>query len=248
MRPVSPSLLRHQAPRSAARLAATAAAILAVATLAGPGIGQETATLALPEGVVNGQFREGGEQPEGWTLSGEGGAWVDRDVLELKGNAQSAASWMTRRHIITPGGLYRLQFSARRLQGGGGCIVSGPADVNRDYHEVGPQWRTFSHVFRAADSSPRDVPLRLGYWQAAGTIQFDWVRLTPVVPVYQRTAVGPLGGDEAVRNGKYVFQTQFGGRGTNHHRVLLRATAGFNTNRWTFGHGEVVYRFELPGR
>ncbi|NMC19426.1 MAG: DUF4091 domain-containing protein, partial [Thermogutta sp.] len=47
---------------------------------------------------------------------------------------------------------------------------------------------------------------------------------------------------------KYVFQTQFGGRGTNHHRVLLRATAGFNTNRWTFGHGEVVYRFELPGR
>jgi len=247
MRPASLSLSRYQGTHPPARLVATAA-IVVLATLAGEGVGRKTAAQSLPDGVVNAQFREGDSQPQGWTLSGEGGVWVNRDILELTGNAESAASWMTRQHIITPGGLYRLQFSARRLQSGGGCIVSGPADVNRDYHDVGPQWRTFSHVFRAGDSSPRDVPLRLGYWQAAGTIQFDSVSLTPVVPIYQSTAVGPLGNDEAVRNGKYVFQTQFGGRGTNHHRVLLRATAGFNTNRWTFGNGEVIYRFQLPGR
>ncbi len=239
--------VRCQETHPTARSAATAV-VVAITILTGFGMGEKTAAQSLPDGVVNGQFREGDSQPQGWTLSGEGGAWVDRDVLELKGNVQAAASWTTRQHIIRPGGLYRLQFSARRLQGGGGCIVSGPADINRDYHDLGPQWRTYGHVFRAGDASPSDVPLRLGYWQAGGTIQFDWVAVTPVVPIYRSTAVGPLGSDEAVRNGKYVFQTQFGGRGTNHHRVLLRATAGFNTNRWTFGNGEVIYRFQLPGR
>ncbi|MGQ9914874.1 MAG: glycoside hydrolase domain-containing protein [Thermogutta sp.] len=257
MRPAFPTLSSHTRQSvlrgaSLKRLARTAtvivAAVLFAVLFANPGAGRESSAAAISDGVANGQFREGGEQPEGWTLSGEDGAWVQRDILELRGRADSAAAWMTRRHIIAPGGLYRLQFSARRLEGSGGCIVSGPADVNRDYHDIGSQWQTFSHVFRAGDSSPRDVPLRLGYWQAAGTIQFDWVKLAPVVPVYQRTAVGPLGGDEAVRDGKYVFQTQFGGQGTNHHRVLFRATAGFNTNRWTFGTGEVIYRFQLPDR
>lgn len=248
VRPASLNLSQSRRIHRLVSLAATTIAIVGTVLSAEPGRGQESATQTLPDGVINGQFREGTAQPDGWTLSGEGGTWVNHEMLELKGSAESSAAWIARRHIVAPGGLYRLQFSARRLQGGGGCIVSGPADVNRDYYDVGNEWRTFGHVFRAADSSPEDVPLRLGYWEAPGTIQFDWVRLTPVVPVYQRTPVGPLGGDEAVRNGKYVFHTQFGGNGTNHHRVLLRATAGFNTHRWTFGNGEVIYRFALPGR
>ncbi len=253
LRFVLPLVIRLVARRSFRRSVfrvSVSAAIIAASALAGPRAGkaQQLPGPATAEGIVNDQFREGNATPKGWSLVGEGGQWVDRDILELRGTGQSAAAWVAREHIIQPGGLYELQFSARRENGSGGCIVSGPADVNRDYHDIGPEWRTYRHVFRASDASSRDLPLRLGHWEASGTIQFDWVRLAPVIPVYQQTAVGPLGTDEAIRNGQYVFHTQFGGLGTNHHRVLHYATAGFNTNRWTFGNGEVVYRFQLPGR
>ena len=90
--------------------------------------------------------------------------------------------------------------------------------------------------------------MRIGQWNASGALQFDGVRIVPVLPVY--TAVGRLrlGNGEAIRRGRYSFSNESVEESGNCHRPLLSATVGYNTDRWGFGgDGQVVYRFHLPG-
>ncbi len=195
--------------------------------------------------LPNPEFRQGGEQPEGWRLSGGQGRWLDREVLEVTGTGQGSNQWQCE-VPVKPGGLYRFAFRGRQVAGSG-LVISGPDFANRDYGRLAEAWQAYGHVFRVPDGRSR-ATLRLGQWQARGTVQFDAASLVPVLPVFR--PVGPLvlGEGETLGARRYTFHATFGQPGSNYHRVLARATAGFNSDRWCFaGNDEVVYRFELPG-
>ena len=219
-----------------------------------------TPTQLLP----NPDFNQGRSAPVGWTLSGGQGRWVNRKVLEVTGDGSDSNQWQCSCRF-TPGNLYRFQVRARSV-GGGRAGFTGPGFANRD-QALGDSWAWYGHVFRVPDGATSD-DVRLGQWQVAGTSQFDAVRLVPVVPVH--TLVHPrgvaevhalmgtppafvrvqtvLGDGESIHAGRYTFCGDFTHEGSNYHRTLQSATAGFNTNRWCFsGNGQVTYRFGLPG-
>lgn len=191
------------------------------------------------------ELRTGDEVPTGWHLSGGRGRWVDRQWLEVTGDGQDSNFW-GRPCRLTPVRLYRFEMRARQTQGTG-CVVSGPARINRDYR-LSSEWTTVHYVFRVPDVEQEDV-VRLGQWHMQGTVQFDSVRLAPVLPVHREFGALILGQGEELREGVYKFHGTFGQQASNYHRVLQRATATFNSNRWCFGSdSQVVYRFALPDR
>ncbi len=193
--------------------------------------------------TVNADFTEGSDAPVGWSLSGGKGRWVDRQILEVTGAGDDSNFWRADCEF-TPGGLYRFETTARQL-GGSGCVVAGPAFASRDRH-LSDQFKSYAHVFRVPDDVEKSY-LRLGQWHATGTVQFDAVRLVPVLPVHARTGDLLLGSGEAIRNGRYAFAAQYHGDGSNYHRTLHEATARFNSDRWCFGaSSRVTYRFSLP--
>lgn len=201
--------------------------------------------------LPNGKFDEGDQSPAGWRLSGGQGQWVDRSMLEITGAGKGSAHWSARGRF-EPGGFYRFSMIARAVRGDG-CVTSGPSFANHDWR-LTPQWREYSFVFRAADDAA-ETDVRLGHWEADGTLQFDQVEIVPVVPVHRVAPSLGLGGGkftlgegELIRQGRYQFSARFDGPVGICHRPLVRATAPLNTNRWCFVDGkEVVYRFALPG-
>lgn len=212
-----------------------------------------TGELFAEVNIPNADFRQpdpaAADQPAGWKLSGGQGRWADRNWLEVTGNGTDAGSnhWHSDGVAFEPGGLYRFEMVARRVDGSGGCAVSGPTFANRDQHQLTSEWQTVGHVFRVPDGL-KSGTVRVGQWDSSGSHQFDSVRIVPVMPVH--TAVGPivLGEGESIRDGRYRFRGTYSHEGSNYHRTLLRTTTGFNSNRWTFGgSSEVVYRFEVPG-
>ncbi len=134
----------------------------------------------------------------------------------------------------------------RRL-GGTGSIIAGPEFVNRDHTIPTGDWQLIGHVFRVPDKVTSGI-LRLGVWDSSGTVQFDSVRVQPVQPVYQASGDLRLGAGESVQDGRYSFSGTYGQEGSNDHRPLVAATAGFNSDRWTVAApARIVYRFGLPG-
>lgn len=195
--------------------------------------------------IQNPQFDRGQQQPEGWTLSGGQGRWFDRQVLEVSGNGRDSNSWQSPCRL-EPATLYRFQFRGRRVSGSG-MAISGPASANHDWTDLGSDWQWRGHVFRSRDNAGPDT-LRLGQWCATGTLQFDAVRLGRVLAVHRQCGPMVLGDGESIHAGVYTFRGSFDREGTNYHRVLHSATAGFNSNRWSFGgKSELVYRFTIPG-
>jgi hypothetical protein len=203
------------------------------------------AAIADAQDIPNPDFTEGTDQPAGWTLSGGQGRWVDHQLLEVTGTGKDSNRWNCD-VAFTPGGLYRFQMRARRTSGSG-AVVCGPNFANHDYGGVGQDWRSYSFVFRVPDGLSHDT-LHLGQWEATGTMQFDSVRLQPVLPIHSRAGKLLLGDGESIRDGRYEFVGSFEREGTNYHRTLVSSTVGFNTNRWCFGaNSQVTYRFEVPG-
>lgn len=193
----------------------------------------------------NPDLRQGNDSPMGWKLEGGGGRWVDREALEVTGTGDDNSLWRTENLPFEPGRLYEFEFRARRPSGAGSAIA-GPTFANRDYHEIGPEWKLYSHVFRAPEGA--EGYLRLGQWHATGAIQFDSVAIYPVLAGHSRAGGLVLGEGESVRDGVYQFHGTFGHKGSNDHRVLEESNVGFNSDRWTFGDGgRVTYRFALPG-
>ncbi len=194
--------------------------------------------------LPNSEFTQGDGAPNGWTLQGRG-TWLDRSVLEVAGTGQDSSAWHCSVEL-QPGGLYRFDCIARCVGGSGGCMVSGPETVNRDHHPT-EAWRPFGHVFQAPVHGGQSR-VRIGQWHMGGAVQFKSATLRPVLPIHVQVGQWALGEDESIRDGIYRFQTRFSHEGSNYHRTLHRTTAGFNSNRWSFGRDcEVVYRFGLPG-
>ena len=207
--------------------------------LAGPLFAAEGNLLPNPE------FRQGGDRPDAWRLSGGQGRWLDHEVLEVTGSGQDSNHWQCE-VPVTPGGLYRFSFRGRQAAGSG-LVISGPDFANRDYLRLADAWQSYGHVFRVPDG--RSVAtIRLGQWRARGTVQFDAASVVPVLPVFRPVGKLLLGEGETIGSKRYAFHGTFGHAGSNYHRPLVRATAGFNSDRWCFsGRDEVTYRFELPG-
>lgn len=195
--------------------------------------------------LPNPEFRQGSDRPEGWRLSGGQGRWVDRDVLEVTGTGRGSNQWQCE-VPVKAGGLYRFSFRGRQVSGSG-LVISGPDFANRDYGRLAEAWQDYGHVFRVPEGR-QAATIRLGQWQAQGTVQFDAARLVPVLPVFRPVGQLLLGEGETLGSKRYTFHGTFGHAGSNYHRVLAHATAGFNSDRWCFsGNDEVVYRFELAG-
>ncbi len=128
-----------------------------------------------------------------------------------------------------------------------GSAILGPVFANRDYQTPSADWTWVGHVFRVPDDVS-DSSIRLGHWQASGTIQYDAVRLQRVLPVHAQFGSLVLGDGEQIQEGRYSFAGIFSHEGSNYHRPLQSATASFNSDRWVFAPGQqVTYRFELPG-
>jgi hypothetical protein len=165
----------------------------------------------------------------------------------IEGNGADSGAWRTEGLTLKPGGLYRLSFRARKDLGTtGGCLISGPSRVNRDF-QPGETWERFGFVFAVPDDAGSD-PIRLGQWQVKGSIHFDDVELLPVRVVHEISdpVAFVLGEGEGIERGVYRFQPNYGGPAANYHRALRRNRAAFNSDRWVFSPGaEVIYGFDV---
>jgi hypothetical protein len=202
--------------------------------------------------VPNPSFEAGaGDRPEGWTLEGTG-RWLDAGAADgsravaVGGRGEETSAWRSGPLSLQPGGIYRLAFRAKKIDGGGGTPVTGPWFCNRDLGEIPAEWTPFESVFVApAALKPADAWIRFGQWHVKGTVAFDAVELHPALPVHARAGGLVLGEGERVRGAAYDFEAPFHAM-THHSRPLAGFTAGFNSNRWTLGGGqEVVYRHVL---
>ncbi len=225
-------------PHPIARLLGT---LLVWGSLILPAFADESDNLA-----PNPDFTIGGNVPSAWKVASGRGRWADRTILQIEGTGHESEFWQSVPLRFEPGRVYRFEARARRL-GGTGSIIAGPEFVNRDYSIQSGDWQRIGHVFRVPDSVTSGV-VRLGVWDSTGIVQFDAVRVVPVLPVHQVSSGLKLGAGESILNGRYAFSGTYGQEGSNHHRPLVEATAGFNSDRWTFGGpGRIVYRFGLPG-
>lgn len=207
---------------------------------------------AQAEVVPNPTFARGDSLPAGWSLRGEG-EWrpVDGDpAIAVRGGGAKSAWWRSDPVAFEAGGLYRLRFRSRRLEGDvGGRAMAGPAFAYRDLGDPGSEWRRFSSSFAApADANP-DRWLRFGHWRLRGAVAFDDIELHRVRAVHRRVGEGlRLGRGERIEAGRYVFHSPQHTPLANISRPLQAHDAGFNTFRWVFGPGQrVAFRHQVGG-
>jgi len=194
--------------------------------------------------VPNAEFDQGEAAPANWRLEG-GGRWGERQWLEVTGNGNDSSFWRCDGYSFQPGRTYRFETRLRRVSGAG-MAITGPNFANRDHTGLSSDWQSVGHAFRVPDQCEGGF-LRLGQWHATGTIQFDRVRVTPVVPAHRARGDLVLGEGETIRDGQYTFAGSFDHEGSNYHRTLRGASAWFNSDRWLFSAGsQVVYEFGVP--
>ncbi|MFO1501323.1 MAG: DUF4091 domain-containing protein [Verrucomicrobiota bacterium] len=207
---------------------------------------------ALPQNLVpNPGFEDGISQPVGWQPPLQG-TWTDeafhgKRALRLDGSGQESAAWRSEPIALEPSGLLSLALHGATCCRGGGALISGPAEVNRDF-PAGEAWTSAGFIFSVPEGVNRSS-IRLGHWQANGAVLFDDVELLPVQATHQQAVNGmALGEGERIANGVYQFHPNFAWAGANFHRPLHRSRLTFNSDRWCFApKAELTYRFALPG-
>jgi len=226
--------------------------------------------------VPNQSFEAGKDSPDGWTLEGCAGNWLDRDAargkraVAVKGNGKDTGFWRSAPVAFSPGGVYILRFAARSLDAEGGTPVTGPIFCNRDLWSIPGEWRRYESVFEApATVDASNNWLHFGQWEVKGGVAFDDVTLAPAEPYHSRVGELTLGEGESVSGNSYEFLAPFESACRNYSRPLARHNCVFNTNRWVFWAGmassagpagqgqaklapgagsEVVYRHRLGNR
>ena len=183
-----------------------------------------------------------------WKLQHGKGELVPPDIVQVTGNGTDTAIWNSQPIPMTPG-YYRYSVSLRGIDSEGGILPCGIEGLARDYQAQRSRWIDESFCFRTQDTID-SARLRLGQWESKGTFQFRNPKLEPVVPIYKEFDIpfGQvwLGEGETVRDAKYEFRGNFGGKNSIVHRPLHEVNAVFNSNRWCFTeNSHVTYRFDL---
>jgi hypothetical protein len=182
--------------------------------------------------LPNPGFEDGTAGPTSWKASG-GGVWSDQPfagkrALRVEGSGNESGAWRTGPVDFLPGGLYQLRFMARReRETSGGCAISGPSRVNRDF-QPGDSWGEHKFVFCFPHDAARDE-VRLGHWEMKGAVLFDDEELLPAKATHLAVSGGiELGEGERFHNGLYAFQPNFGWAGANFHRPLHSSRIAFS--------------------
>lgn len=206
--------------------------------------------------VPNSSFETGGDSPDAWQHSGGVGEWLAEGgegarsiAVTGTGNTGDTNYWRSETLPLEPFSLYEVRFQARRLDGVGGCPISGPVFCNRDLAELGPDWQTYRSIFLTPSNLSPDIAwLRFGQWEVQGTVAYDDIHLYRVQPIYRSRGDLSLGTGERVNGTHYQFQAPLNSASRNHSRPIERLTCYFNTGRLVFGGGsEVVFRHQAGG-
>ncbi len=190
--------------------------------------------------VPNPSFEEGNGGPDGWELSGGVGEWstlaaAGAKAIATTGSGKDSNYWRSPVLPFEPRAVYLLSFRAIRVDGSGGCPITGPGFCNRDLGGITDSWQAHSSVFATPSTLSDDARLRFGQWEVTGTVAYDDVRLVRVQPVYHRESGLVLGEGESVLGTEYVFQAPLQSVSANQSRPLGAFNATFNTHRWVFG-------------
>ncbi len=217
--------------------AAPLLAIIVMITAAYPALGKN---LLAPAATSVGRIL-----PTGWHVSGgEGKTLSSRDgkaILEVIGNSTNSPAWLAVTQPLTEGEIYRFDYTTRNPKGGNGIVVGGAGSVNRDFVPA-EGWHHNSYIFRLTDAGNQNF-VRLGQWDLDGATQFKVIKLIPIEVVNRHDGGVVLGEGEQIAKGVYTDSPDYNWLGSNVNRSLMRATAGFNSNRWIFLDGtEVIYR------
>ncbi len=181
-----------------------------------------------PWGLLSGAGRykaSAGRSPDGCLVAGPGKGGTNAWACTLKG--------------LQPGRAYVFSFFAREVApGGGGCVVSGPLGINRDFH-VGSEWTHCAFAFPVPPSMGGKLKIRLGTWEKHVPVEFDDVAVAPARWFFARfkAAAGKtllLGEGESISDGRYRFRAPAGGFLGATARPLEDFTCSFNSNRWVF--------------
>ena len=222
----------------------------------GISLGGFSAAYGQADLLPNRLFEEGDKTPLGWTLSKGQGEWLktggldNSACLKVEGDGKGDSAWLSEPVTFLPGRVYRLSYSARSEEAGGGTAISGPDFANVDIGVPGKSWSLYENMF-ATPFRKDDLmtPVRLGQWQLKGSLFFDNVRLVTVEPVYAVSEGVILGAGEKLAGNAYSFDAPLGSECRNHSRPLMGFTAPFNSDRWCFSEtGAVTYRHALAGR
>jgi hypothetical protein len=203
-------------------------------------------TAAQPVAIANPGFESGDTLPTGWQLSGGVGDCMRGDegnhAAAVSGNGEDSNYWRTEGALpFEPGGIYQLDFRARRVEGATGAPITGPSFCNRDLYELGDAWEDVTSVFTVPDTLTPDAAwLRFGQWQVDGRVAYDDIRLVRAQPVYAHAAEFVLGEGERIEGDRYTFHAPLGTLQTNHSRPLAHNSASFNSHRWVFAPGSTV--------
>ncbi len=187
-----------------------------------------------------------------WTLNGGNGSRLPDGSLEVVGTGSGSNAWIGPQVRLEPGKTYRFKMEASSPTGGGGCAPCGPEGFSRDRPDITKEWKKFSYAFRVPKNREASR-LRVGQWESMQTYRFRNIETVPVEPIPRgiRSTSDTndwlrLGNGESVTDDVYIFNGWYDGEGSNDHRTLALQTAGFNSNRFTFGdENEIIYRFCL---
>ncbi len=195
---------------------------------------------------------------EGWKSSNDDSI-LDGGVLQLVGNGKET-SWNSAPISFESRKLYRLQFKASCVEGGGSDFLCGGTEfANYDFNglpNVQNPEKPLSFIFLASEGEGgvRTAPVRFRQWETARTYRVGDYRLTPVQPLFKFVSDGAeqpnylaLGDGESFdAEGVYRFTLLHSPDLTNYSRPIFATNAFFNTNRWSLSNEKyVTYRFAL---
>jgi Glycoside hydrolase 123, catalytic domain/Glycoside hydrolase 123 N-terminal domain len=231
------------------RLLKTSGLLIATAAMAVSG-------MALSVTLPNPSFEEGQDGPDGWTLSGGEGAWIEgaaadgRKAVVVRGDGKNNNYWRSAAIPFAPSSVYSVRFRARGIGGSSGTPTTGPVFCNRDLGKIAGEWKSYASVFMTpATITPDQAWLKFGQWHVDGGVAYDGIELTLVQPLYLQRDGIELGEGESISGNAYAFAAPFNGLSRNHSRPLHHHRCGFNTHRWVFGaDSEVVYCHAIAGR
>ena len=150
---------------------------------------------------------------------------------------------------LAPGTTHLFSFTARRVGGGKGAVVAGPACMNVDFSVASQASEPYRFVFRTPEDCTARQRFHLGGWRMTGEVAFETASVRRVKAIWAKSGGITLGHGETVDGNLYTFTAPLGSAGRNDSRPLLSHNAWFNTQRWCMTAGKhVTYRHALDGR